>query len=142
MSINAEELLSFYAAGRRNFATATIEDKREGFFRGVDLSGINLKGCFIDIDFSGATMRNAIFSYVKWELVVWEDIDFSGSDFTGVKGITGSTFINCNFRDTIWDGANLWQPAFVECTFPHFDSFKNVRVPEIHFLTKSQYFGY
>lgn len=141
MSINAEELLSFYAAELRNFATATVEDRREGFFRGVDLSGINLKGCFIDIDFSGAVMRNAIFSYAKWELVVWEDIDFSGSDFTGIKGITGSTFINCNFRDTIWDGANLWQACFVECARPDFGSFKNVRVPGINFLTKFDYFG-
>jgi uncharacterized protein YjbI with pentapeptide repeats len=140
--MDAEKLLQYYEKGERNFATVTIKDRREGFFRGVDLSGINLEACFIDIDFSGATMRNAIFCYAKWELIIWEDIDFTGSDFTGVKGMTGSTFINCNFRDTIWDGANLWQPYFVECTNrPNFRSFKNVRVPEIKFLTKFDYFG-
>ncbi|MDM9580574.1 pentapeptide repeat-containing protein [Nostoc sp. GT001] len=140
MSITAEELLQRYAAGERDF-TGSIKDRRKGFFRGVDLSGIDLGACFIKIDFSGATMRNAIFCNAKWDFVVWEDIDFTCSDFTGVQDITGSTFINCNFSDTIWNGANLWQPGFVQCTGVSFDDFRNARVPEIKFLTKFEFFG-
>ncbi|MUG91767.1 hypothetical protein F7734_04445 [Scytonema sp. UIC 10036] len=142
MSINAEELLSLYAAGRRDFTTDIIKDRHEGFFKGVDLSGINLEGSRIDIDFSGARMKNASFRHTKWRFIKWEDVYLTGSDFTGMNNIVGCTFINCDFSNTTWSKANLWQTSFVECISPDFDSFKDAQFSEIQFFSKSQYFGY
>ena len=43
--MTAEELLQHYAAGGRNFSGIVISELREGLFRGIDLSDINLEGC-------------------------------------------------------------------------------------------------
>ncbi|MGB3650129.1 MAG: hypothetical protein WBA41_02835 [Rivularia sp. (in: cyanobacteria)] len=64
----AEELLQHYAAGRRNFSGIVISELREGLFKGIDLSDINLEGCALDIDFdfSGAILRRANLRYTVW----------------------------------------------------------------------------
>ncbi|MBE8986510.1 pentapeptide repeat-containing protein [Nostoc sp. LEGE 12450] len=66
--ITAEELLSRYAAGERDF-TRFIEDSREGLIRGLDLSNINLEASILIIDLSGAILRN----------------DFDNADFSEVN---------------------------------------------------------
>jgi hypothetical protein len=66
--ITAEELLSRYAAGERDF-TIFIEDSREGLIRGLDLSSINLEASILIIDLSGAILRN----------------DFDNADFSEVN---------------------------------------------------------
>lgn len=139
--ITFEELLRRYATGERDFTKVIIENSPEGLMRGIDLSGINLEGSFLSVDFSGAILREANFRYTVWDIVRWEDIDFSGSDFTGINNIVGCAFIRCNFNDTIWSKADLWQACFVDCTFTN-ANFDDAEFSEVNFFTESQFFGY
>ncbi|MEH2377101.1 pentapeptide repeat-containing protein [Nostoc sp.] len=84
-SITVEELLSRYAAGERDFTYVAIYDWREDLLRGVDLSGINLEGSALSVDFTGAILREANFRYTVWGDCHWHKADFSGSDFTGIN---------------------------------------------------------
>ena len=142
--MNAEQLLRAYNAGERDFPNYLIKDSREGLLKGVDLSGINLDSSILKFDLSGAIVRNANFQNAVWDYVSWEDVDSSGSDFTGFRNGVGCAFIRCNFNDTIWTGAHLWQVGFVECTFNNADfgdpDFRDVSC-ELHFMSERQYFG-
>lgn len=123
--ITVEELLSRYAAGERDFTYVVIDDWREDLPRGVDLSGINLDGSYLCVDFSGAILRKANFRYTVWgDHCSWENADFSGSDFTGINNTVKCFFVRCNFSNTIWDQADLWQSTFKDCdlTGANFDN--------------------
>ena len=123
--ITVEELLSRYAAGERDFTYVVIDDWREDLPRGVDLSGINLEGSYLCVDFSGAILRKANFRYTVWgDHCSWENADFSGSDFTGINFNEKCFFVRCNFSNTIWDQADLWQSTFKDCdlTDANFDN--------------------
>jgi uncharacterized protein YjbI with pentapeptide repeats len=139
--ITVEELLRRFAAGERDFTEINIRDSREGLMRGIDLSGINLEGSSLSVDFSGAILRETNFRYTVWDIVTWEDIDFSGSDFTGINNVVGCAFIRCNFNDTIWSKANLWQACFVDSTLTT-ANFDDAKFSEVNFFTESQFFGY
>lgn len=139
--IIVEELLIRYAAGERDFTNLSIRDSCEGLLRGVDLSGINLEGSSLAVDFSGSILRKANFRYTVWDIVRWEDIDFSGSDFTGINNGVGCAFIRCNFNDTIWSQANLWQAGFVGGTSTN-AKFDDALFSEVHFMSESKFFGY
>lgn len=139
--ITVEELLSRYAAGERDFTNVYIRARREGLMSGVDLSGINLEGSSLAVDFSGAILRKANFRYTVWDIVTWEDIDFSGSDFTGINNAVGCAFIRCNFNDTIWNQAELWQASFVGGTSTN-ANFDDAEFSEVHFTSESSFFGY
>ncbi|MEH2364685.1 pentapeptide repeat-containing protein [Nostoc sp.] len=122
--ITVEEFLSRYAAGERDFTYVAIDDWREDLPRGVDLSGINLEGSALSVDFSGAILREANFRYTVWGDCHWQEADFSGSDFTGINNGVECVFVRCNFTNTIWDQANLWQSTFEDCdlTGANFDN--------------------
>ena len=142
--MNAEQLLREYAAGERDFPNYLIKDSRKGLLKGVDLSGIDLSNSVLKFDLSGAIVRNAHFRNAVWDYVSWEDIDFSDSDFTGFRNGVGCAFIRCNFNDTIWNGADLWQVGFVDCTFKN----ANLGDPdfleascELHFMSEREFFG-
>lgn len=139
--ITVEELLSRYAAGERDFTNVVIYDSRKGLLRDVDLSGINLEGSSLMVNFSGSILRTANFRYTVWDIVRWEDIDFSGSDFTGINNIVGCAFMRCNFNDTIWSQANLWQACFVSCILTS-ANFDDALFSEVHFMSESEFFGY
>ncbi len=113
--ISIRELLSRYDAGERNFTRVIVDEFGDGLLRGVDLSDINLENSYLAIDFSGAVLRRANFRYTIWSIIVWEDVDFTGSDFTGINNGVGCYFIRCNLSNTIWTKADLWQSTFVEC---------------------------
>jgi len=86
--ITVEELLRRSGKGERDFTNVLIYDSREGLMKGIDLSGINLEGSALNVDFSGAILRKANFRYTVWgHHCSWENADFSGSDFTGT-GLT------------------------------------------------------
>ncbi|MBN3898502.1 MAG: hypothetical protein HWQ41_25520 [Nostoc sp. NOS(2021)] len=61
--ITVEELLRRYAAGERDFTYVAIDDWREDLPKGVDLSGINLEGSSLNVDFSGCIVRKANLRY-------------------------------------------------------------------------------
>lgn len=105
--VTVEELLSRYTAGKRNFINSIIDDWREDLPKGVDLSGINLERSFLRIDFSSSILRKANFRYTVWDIVTWEDVDFSGSDMTGIENVNTCFFMRCNFSNTIWNQAIL-----------------------------------
>lgn len=93
------------------------------------------------VNFSGSILRRANFRYTIWDIVTWKDIDFTGSDFTGINNIVGCAFIRCNFNDTIWSQADLWQACFVDCTSTN-ANFDDALFSEVHFMSESQFFGY
>lgn len=129
--VTIEELLKRYATGERNFTKVIIEDSREGLLRGVDLSGINLEGSIIIVDFSGAILRKANFRYTVWgDHCSWQETDFSGSDFTGINNESSCVFVRCNFSNTIWDQADLWQSTFENCDLTGAD-FDNADFSEV-----------
>jgi uncharacterized protein YjbI with pentapeptide repeats len=129
--ITVEELLSRYAAGERDFTYVVIDNSREGLFRGIDLSDINLEGSSIGVDLSGAILRKANFRYTVWgDHCSWQEADFTGSDFTGINNESSCVFVRCNFSNTIWDQADLWQSTFEDCdlTGANFDNASLVEV--------------
>lgn len=113
--MTAEELLEGYAAGKRDFSKIDISDLREGLFQGIDLCDINLEGSSLDIDFSGAILRRANLRYTIWHFWKWENVDLSSSDMTGINNISTCIFVRCNFRNTIWNQADLFQSTFQDC---------------------------
>ena len=134
MKITGEELLKRFIAGERNFNRVFVKKSRnELLFQGVDLSGINLERATLSVDFSGATMRDSNFRYSVWgDHLSWEDIDFTGSDFTGINNAVGCVFTRCDFSETIWSEADLWQSTFKDCT-TWSANFYEARFSEVHF---------
>jgi uncharacterized protein YjbI with pentapeptide repeats len=129
--ITVEELLNRYTAGERDFSGIYIRDSREGLMRGIDLSGINLENSSLSVDFSGAILKKANFRYTVWgDHCSWENADFSGSDFTGINNIVECVFVRCNFSNTIWDQADLWQSTFQDCDLTG-ANFKNASLVEV-----------
>lgn len=129
--ITVEELLRRYAALERDFTKVIIEDSRKGLMRSVDLSNINLEGSILIVDLSGAILRKANLRNTVWgDYCSWQEADFSGSDFTGINNESSCYFMRCNFSDTIWDQADLWQSSFVDCdlTGANFDNASLVEV--------------
>lgn len=116
MKITGEELLKRFIAGERNFSGVFVKSRQERLFLGVNLSGVNFERATLSVDFSGATMRDSNFRYSVWGgHLSWEDVDFTGSDFTGINNEVGCIFTRCNFSDTIWSEADLWQSTFKDC---------------------------
>lgn len=134
VKINGEELLKRFIAGERNFSGVIVKKSRhELLFQGVDLSGINFERATLSVDFSGATMRDSNFRYSVWGgYLSWEDVDFTGSDFTGINNEVGCIFTRCNFSDTIWDNADLWQSGFEKCNLRGAD-FSDAIFSEVYF---------
>lgn len=131
--ITVEELLSRYAAGERDFTKVYIRDSREGLMRGADLSGINLEGSSLWVDFSGAILRKANFRYTVWgDNCSWQNADFSGSDFTGINNVVECVFTRCNFSNTIWNEADLFQSTFEDCDLAG-ANFDNATLAEVDF---------
>lgn len=114
--IAIEELLIRYAAGERDFSRVIIEELKEGLLKDVDLSGINLEDSILIIDLSGATLKEANLRNTRWgNHCDWKETDFSGCDFTGINNESSCVFVRCNFSNTIWDKADLWQSTFEDC---------------------------
>ena len=65
--ITVEELLTRYTAGERDFIYVVIDDWREDLPKGIDLSGINLEGSVLNIDFSGSIVRRANLRSTIWD---------------------------------------------------------------------------
>ena len=132
LRITVEELLSRYERGERDFTNVVIYDWREGLMRGVDLSGINLEGSVISVDFSGAILSQANLRDTVWgDHCSWKEADFSGADMTGVNNVDSCVFVRCNFSDTIWDRANLFQSTFEDCNLTDAD-FDNADFSEVN----------
>ncbi|BAY82089.1 rfrA pentapeptide repeat-containing protein [Calothrix parasitica NIES-267] len=138
--IGIKELLSRYNAGERNFTDITILEIDDGLLRGIDLSGINLENSDLWADFSGAILRGVNFRYSMWHIAAWEDIDFTGSDFTGIHDAVGCDFIRCNLSNTIWTKAELWQSRFIGCEDATAD-FSDADFCEVKFFTEKRFFG-
>lgn len=130
--ITVEELLIRYANGERDFSYVAIDDGVECLLRGVDLSSINLEGSYLAVDFSGSILRKANFRYTMWDIAIWEDIDFSSSDFTGINNGDASYFVRCNFSNTIWEQADLFQCTFEDCNLTG-ATFGDARFAEVEF---------
>ena len=128
--ISFEELLSRYATGERNFINIEIWDWRRGLFKGVDLSGINLEKSAIDIDLSDAILKNANFRNTIWGGNTWESTNFTGSDMSGVHFNESCFFVNCNFSETVWNQAELFQSTFKDCNLWLAD-FNDARLIEV-----------
>lgn len=139
--ITVEELLRKYVAGERNLTRLYIFEPGDSLLRGVDLSGINLENSYLSADFSGAILRKVNFRYTIWDIPTWEDIDFTGSDFTGINNVVGCAFIDCNFSNTVWNQADLWQSQFVDCEVDSAE-FGETKFCEVRFMTKREFFGY
>ncbi|MEJ6482511.1 pentapeptide repeat-containing protein [Nostoc punctiforme UO1] len=130
--ITVEELLSRYAAGERDFSKVIIEDSRERLIRGFDLSNINLEASILIIDLSGAILRKANLRNTVWgDYCDWQEADFSGSYFTGINNESSCVFVRCNFSNTIWDQADLWQSTFEDCNLTGAD-FDNADFSEVN----------
>lgn len=130
--ITVEELLIRYANGERDFSYVAIDDGGECLLRGVDLSGINLEGSYLAVDLSGSILRKANFRYTVWDIARWEDIDFSCSDFTRINNGDASYFVRCNFSNTIWEQADLFQSTFEDCNLTG-TNFDDASLAEVRF---------
>lgn len=128
--ITVEELLSRYAAEERDFTYVAIYDSRKRLFRGINLSGINLEGSALSVDFSGAILREANFRYTVWGKCHWHEADFSSSDFTGINNGVECVFVRCNFSNTNWYQADLWQSTFEDCDLTN-ANFDNASLAEV-----------
>ncbi len=113
--ITVEELLRRYGTGERNFTQVIIQDSREGLLRGIDLSGINLENSIIIFDLSGTILRKNNLSKTIWGECHWRNVDFTGSDFSGINNGVECVFGRCNFSNTIWNQADLFQSTFEDC---------------------------
>jgi len=128
--MDVKELLRRYVAGQRDFTNLSIRDSRRGLMRGVDLSGINLEGSSLDVDLSGTILRSSNLRYTIWHFWKWENVDLSDSDMTGINNIDSCLFIRCNFKNTIWNQANLFQSTFEDCDLTGAD-FDNASLAEV-----------
>lgn len=130
--ITVEELLTRYTAGERDFIYVVIDDWREDLPKGIDLSGINLEGSVLNIDFSGSIVRRANLRSTIWDFWKWEGADLSGSDMTGINNTDSCVFVRCNFSNTIWSLANLFQSTFEDCNLTG-ANFDNASLAEVRF---------
>ena len=97
------------------------------------MSEINLERATLNVDFSGAVMRNSNLRYSLWgHHCSWTNVDFTGSDFTGINNGVECVFTRCNFSDTIWDEAELWQSTFKDCITLR-AKFSKARLAEVDF---------
>ena len=113
--ITVKELLSRYAAGERDFPNIFIGLGEIVYFRECDLSGINLEGSGLICKLNGAVFRDSNLRRSDWEFAIAENVDFSGSDLTGFISPQGCVLRNCQFRNTIWGQADLWNTKFESC---------------------------
>ncbi|WP_442935868.1 pentapeptide repeat-containing protein [Nostoc sp.] len=94
------------------------------------------------IDLSGAILRKANLRNTVWgDHCRWQEANFSGSDFTGINNESSCVFVRCNFSNTIWDQADLWQSSFVDCTSTN-ANFDDAKFSEVRFTSESSFFGY
>ena len=140
IKIDLKELLNRYNAGERNFTGVTILDIDDGLLKGIDFSGINLENSELWADFSGAILRGVNFRYSMWHIAAWEDIDFTGSDFTGINNLVGCDFIRCDLSNTIWTKAELWQSYFVDCEVAT-AKFSDSKFNDVRFTSGKRFFG-
>ena len=102
--MEAEELLSRYAAGERNFSWVDFskvdlegDELSEVILRDINLSGADLFG----VDFTGSDLSGAIF-----ENADLEGVDFSNSKLLG-SNLSGAVVENVDFIEAILDNATL-----------------------------------
>ena len=131
--ITVEELLSKYAAGERDFTNVVIYDSRKGLMSGVDFSSINLEGSYLAVDLSGTILSQANLRNTIWgDYCRWKEADFSGSDMTGINIESSCVFTRCNFSNTIWNQADLFQSTFEDCDLAG-ANFDNATLAEVDF---------
>ena len=108
-------------------------EQRKGLMNGVDLSSINLESSYLAADFSGAILRKANLRNTIWgDYCRWKQADFSGSDMTGINIESSCLFTRCNFSNTIWDEADLFQSTFEDCNLAG-ANFDNASLAEVRF---------
>ncbi len=128
--ITADELIRQYNRGNRDFRRIRIWDWRNDVFNGVDLRGINLEDTFIDINLSGAILRNANFKNSIWVSGDWQNIDFTDSNMIGVSNVDSFIFTRCDFSGTVWSNVKFFQSTFVDCNLS-FTDFDNASLVEV-----------
>ena len=76
----------------------------EAKLTGANLTRANLSGVnFRMANLKNATLRNAILDGADLAYATLSNTEVGGSDISGVKGITWSQFLECNFDDaTVW----------------------------------------
>lgn len=133
LPITANELLSRYTAGERDFPNMYIGLNEIVYFSGCDLSGINLEGSGVNCKLNDAVFRESNLRRSDWEFAIAKNVDFSGSDLTGFISPQGCVFRNCQFKNTIWSQANLWNTKFESCDISGAD-FADAKFSGVEFI--------
>ncbi len=146
-AISAEELLTRYAAGERDFPEV---DLRDANLTGADLRGINLSNAWLQgTDFSGADLSGAILEWADLEGVEMIGTNLSGANlknaclspasFEGANfsaaDLTNVTLYASNLENALLIGANLTNADLEAAVFDGAD-FTNAN------LTDAKKFGY
>jgi uncharacterized protein YjbI with pentapeptide repeats len=108
---SAEELVRRYQAGERWFAGTELPDG--AVFRGADLSGANLRACWLsDADFRGADLRGTAFDGSNLKLSDFRDADLSGASLREAL-LCGAKVRGARIEGTVADGATFYGAPLV-----------------------------
>lgn len=128
--LSGDEVLSLYAAGRRDFSFTSVS---VGDLTGKDLSGINLTGAYLGsgtmsstnlsetclfgaelqcVSINGANLTRSRLSHARFSgNIDCSNVNFSGCSFSNVV-FTSADLINSNFQGGYGDGS-IW----LKCDF-------------------------
>ena len=113
--LEEEDILSLYAAGRRDFCFTQIS---VGHLDGRDLSGINLTGASFDGGFisntnlSGACLFGATFNCVGIYGSNLTGADFTNARFSGSGDCSNVDFTRCSMKNVVFTYADLRNSNF------------------------------
>jgi uncharacterized protein YjbI with pentapeptide repeats len=115
--MNAEEFLTRYEQGERNFSGADLRDAKLGHavFQDVDLSNSNLENVDLSwselgsVDLSGSNLRNIYLEGAQWYRLRIRAADMSGArlDHTNIE--------NCDLTASIFNSIRAFQSCMDEC---------------------------
>lgn len=116
------ELLSRYAAGRRDFADAELEGEAERGQRGVQPAEVDLSRARIVADFRGADLRGARFVDANLKTCDFRGADLRGADLRGAD-FRGAALCSTDFAGARLDGARIAGATFHAHVFQEGDAF-------------------
>jgi len=114
-NLEAAEILRRYDAGERDFRGLEIEspaNSSDPEFRGANVEGSDLSGCFIVADFSGARLRGAKLS-ANVKTCCFDRADLRDADFSGAA-IDSATFDGADLEGATFEGAAAYGYTYVK----------------------------
>jgi pentapeptide repeat protein len=118
--ISSREVLQRYQAGERIFRELDIEDPPDDRpLRGQKLDGIDFAGSFLLVDFTGASLRGAVFR-ANVKCCWFDQADLTGADFRGAA-MESATFRGAKVDGACFEGAGIFSHIFGPDELPDLD---------------------